>query len=172
MSLGRLARQTGSAGEIRRSGFTVDNMSHPADSRDEVEQNFADSVLKLRVASTPASLGGQDLPGAIRAGSALTGERCLELFDAQLASRHLDLAARWLRKRKAGFYTIGSSGHEGNAAVAAALRGDDPALLHYRSGGFYCSRSAQLAGPGSSDAVRDILRGVAASTSEPISSSR
>ena len=126
MSLGRLAQQTGSAGEIRRSGFTVDNMSHPADSRDEVEQNFADSVLKLRAASTPDSPGGQDLPGAIRPGSALTGERCLELFDAQLASRHLDLAARWLRKRKAGFYTIGSSGHEGNAAVAAALRADRP----------------------------------------------
>ena len=64
MSLGRLAQQTGSAGEIRRSGFTVDNMSHPADSRDEVEQNFADSVLKLRVASTPDSPGGQDLAGA------------------------------------------------------------------------------------------------------------
>src|SRR5204862_6638055 len=52
MSLGRLAQQTGSAGEIRRSGFTVDSMSHPADSRDEVAQNFADAVLKLRVAGT------------------------------------------------------------------------------------------------------------------------
>ena len=170
MSLGRLAQQTGSAGEIRRSGFTVDNMSHPADSRDEVEQNFADSVLKLRVASTPASLGGQDLPGAIRAGSALTGERCLELFDAQLASRHLDLAARWLRKRKAGFYTIGSSGHEGNAAVAAALRGDDPALLHYRSGAFYLVRAACASPP--RDGVRDVLLGLVAAAAEPISGGR
>ena len=58
-----------------------------------------------------------------------------QLFDAQLTSRHLDLAARWLRSFDEGFYTIGSSGHEGNAAVAAALRPDDPALLHYRSGG-------------------------------------
>ena len=170
MSLGRLAQQTGSAGEIRRSGFTVDNMSHPADSRDEVEQNFADSVLKLRVASTPASLGGQDLPAAIRAGSALTGERCLELFDAQLASRHLDLAARWLRKRKAGFYTIGSSGHEGNAAVAAALRGDDPALLHYRSGAFYLVRAACASPP--RDGVRDVLLGLVAAAAEPISGGR
>jgi 2-oxoisovalerate dehydrogenase E1 component len=170
MSLGRLAQQTGSAGEIRRSGFTVDNMSHPADSRDEVEQNFADSVLKLRVADTPASLSGQDLPGAIRAGSALTGERCLELFDAQLASRHLDLAARWLRKRKAGFYTIGSSGHEGNAAVAAALRGDDPALLHYRSGAFYLVRAACASPP--RDGVRDVLLGLVAAAAEPISGGR
>src|SRR2546430_344592 len=92
MSLGRLARQTGSAGEIRRSGFTVDNMSHPADSRDEVEQNFADSVLKLRAASTPDSPGGQDLAGAIRAGSALTRERCLEPVHPPLARRHPDPA--------------------------------------------------------------------------------
>ncbi|HEY7359260.1 MAG TPA: thiamine pyrophosphate-dependent enzyme, partial [Streptosporangiaceae bacterium] len=145
-------------------------MSHPADSRDEVEQNFADSVLKLRAASTPVSLGGQDLPGAIRAGSALTGERCLELFDAQLASRHLDLAARWLRQRKAGFYTIGSSGHEGNAAVAAALRGDDPALLHYRSGAFYLVRAACASPP--RDGVRDVLLGLVAAAAEPISGGR
>ena len=170
MSLGRLAQQTGSAGEIRRSGFTVDNMSHPADSRDEVEQNFADSVLKLRVAGTPESPGGQDLPGPIRPGSALTGRRCLELFDAQLASRHLDLAARWLRKRKAGFYTIGSSGHEGNAAVAAALRGDDPALLHYRSGAFYLVRAADASPP--RDGVRDVLLGLVAAVAEPISGGR
>ena len=71
--------------------------------------------------------------GPVRPGSALTGAYCLELFDAQLASRHLDVAARWLRSKNAGFYTIGSSGHEGNAALAAALRLGDPALLHYRS---------------------------------------
>ncbi|MFJ8578471.1 thiamine pyrophosphate-dependent enzyme [Micromonospora sp. NPDC093277] len=58
----------------------------------------------------------------------------------------LDLAARWLRSFGEGYYTIGSAGHEGNAAVAAALRPTDPALLHYRSGGFYCVRAAQAAG--------------------------
>ncbi|MGW0434238.1 transketolase C-terminal domain-containing protein [Micromonospora sp. NPDC003197] len=70
----------------------------------------------------------------------------MELFDAQLTSRHLDLAARWLRSFGEGFDTIGSSGHEGNAAVAAAVLPTDPALLHYRSGGFYCARMTQ-AGP-------------------------
>src|SRR5690349_18033929 len=74
-----------------------------------------------------------DPAAPVRPGSALTGAYCLELFDAQLASRHLDVAARWLRSKNAGFYTIGSSGHEGNAALAAALRLGDPALLHYRS---------------------------------------
>ena len=76
-------------------------------------------------------------------GSALDAALCLQLFDAQLASRHLDLAARWLRARGAGYYTIGSSGHEGNAGVAAALRLTDPALLHYRSGAFYLARAGQ-----------------------------
>ena len=55
------------------------------------------------------------------------------LYDAQLGSRHADLAARWMQSQGSGFYTIGSAGHEGNAAVAAALRPTDPALLHYRS---------------------------------------
>ena len=53
----------------------------------------------------------------IVAGSSLTARVCLALFDVQLGSRHLDLAARWLRAQGRGYYTIGSSGHEGNAAV-------------------------------------------------------
>ncbi|MEJ3657258.1 thiamine pyrophosphate-dependent enzyme [Actinomycetes bacterium KLBMP 9759] len=93
----------------------------------------------------------------------------LELFDAQLGSRHLDLAARWLRGQGRGFYTIGSSGHEGNAAVAAALRPTDPALLHYRSGGFYLARGRQVPG---ADPVRNVLLGLLAATSEPISGGR
>ena len=52
--------------------------------------------------------------------SSLTAERLDRLFDAQLASRHLDHAARWLRGQGHGFYTIGSAGHEANALVAAA----------------------------------------------------
>ncbi|MEU9508507.1 thiamine pyrophosphate-dependent enzyme [Micromonospora sp. NPDC048170] len=81
----------------------------------------------------------------------LTGARALELFDAQATSRQLDLAGRWLRSFDEGFYTIGSAGHEGNAAVAAALRASDPALLHYRSGAFYCVRAAQAARAASAD---------------------
>jgi len=87
------------------------------------------------------------------------------LFVAQVASRHCDLAARWLRRQGKGFYTISSAGHESNAAVALALHPTDPALLHYRSGGFYLGR-AGLAG------VRDILAGVVAATDEPISGGR
>jgi 2-oxoisovalerate dehydrogenase E1 component len=92
-----------------------------------------------------------------------------ELFIAQCESRHTDFAAKWMQAAGRGFYTIASSGHEGNAGVAAALRPDDPALLHYRSGAFYCVRSRQRPGH---DPVRDILLGVAAATSEPIAGGR
>ncbi|WP_369830902.1 thiamine pyrophosphate-dependent enzyme [Mycobacterium sp. NS-7484] len=101
--------------------------------------------------------------------SALTAWDALALFDAQLGSRHLDLAARWLRARGTGYYTIGSSGHEGNAAVAAALRPTDPALLHYRSGGFYLARAAQVGG---TDPVCDVLLGMVAAKDEPIAGGR
>ncbi|MGB3184985.1 MAG: thiamine pyrophosphate-dependent enzyme [Ornithinimicrobium sp.] len=99
----------------------------------------------------------------------LEGGLTLQLFDSQLRSRHLDLAARWLRAEGQGFYTIGSSGHESNAAVAAALRPSDPALLHYRSGGFYLQRAAQLPGH---DGVRDVLLGLVGAAAEPISGGR
>ncbi len=111
-----------------------------------------------------------DPAAPVRPGSALTGQHCLELFDAQLASRHLDIAARWLRARNAGFYTIGSSGHEGNAALAAALRPTDPALLHYRSCAFYLARAAQAVPP--RDGVGDVLLGLAGAAAEPIAGGR
>src|SRR5215210_8950001 len=93
-------------------------------------------------------------------------DRLVELFDAQVLSRHLDFEARRLFAAGDGFYTIGSAGHESNAAVAMALRPTDPALLHYRSGGFYCARAAQVPG---TDPVRDVLLGLIASRHEPIS---
>ncbi|MER7456368.1 transketolase C-terminal domain-containing protein [Micromonospora sp. NPDC126480] len=89
----------------------------------------------------------------------LSGAQALELFDAQVVSRQLDLAGRWLRGFGEGFYTIGSAGHEGNAAVAAALRPTDPALLHYRSGAFYCVRSAQAARGGGLSGVEETPHG-------------
>ncbi|MCV7286328.1 MFS transporter [Mycolicibacterium wolinskyi] len=126
--------------------------------RESIDEYFTTTVSALPAGTEPWP-----------AGSALTDEKALALFDAQLASRHLDLAARWLRSQGKGFYTIGSSGHEGNAAVAAALRPTDPALLHYRSGGFYLARAAQVHG---SDPVRDVLLGIVAATTEPISGGR
>lgn len=106
-------------------------------------------------------------PGT-RTSSGLDAE-LLALFDAQATSRHLDFAARQLGQRGLGYYSIGSSGHESNAAVAAALRPTDPALLHYRSGGFYLRRAQQVPGQ---HPVLDVLLGVVASADEPISAGR
>ncbi|GAA3339679.1 hypothetical protein GCM10020358_24330 [Amorphoplanes nipponensis] len=73
-----------------------------------LDERFRDAVSALQPSGRrPAP----DEP--VRGGSALTALRARELFDAQLTSRHLDLAARWLRSFNEGFYTIGSSGHEG-----------------------------------------------------------
>jgi 2-oxoisovalerate dehydrogenase E1 component len=120
--------------------------------------------------SGPAVSGPAGGPGEpVRPGSALTGEQALKIFQAQLTSRHLDLAARWLRGFGEGFYTTASAGHEGNAAVALAVRPTDPALLHYRSGAYYAARASQA---GHADAVRDVLRGLAAATTDPIAGGR
>jgi 2-oxoisovalerate dehydrogenase E1 component len=91
------------------------------------------------------------------------------LYTAQVQSRVLDHTARWLRGSGKGYYTIGSAGHESNGAVAAALRPTDPALLHYRSGAFYCVRAQQRPGH---DAIRDVLAGVLALAGEPIAGGR
>ena len=90
------------------------------------------------------------------------------LWAAQIASRNCDFAARWLQKEGRSFYTIGSAGHESNAAIALALRPTDPALLHYRSGAFYLARAAQVG----RDGVPDIMLGVTAAIDEPIAGGR
>src|SRR6188472_2681526 len=90
------------------------------------------------------------------------------LWRAQIESRHCDHAARWLQKEKRSFYSIGSAGHESNAAVALALRPTDPALLHYRSGAFYLARAGQAG----RDGAWDVLLGMAAAVDEPIAGGR
>ncbi|MEO7371287.1 MAG: thiamine pyrophosphate-dependent enzyme [Ilumatobacteraceae bacterium] len=125
--------------------------------RSPLERQLFEALQALE----PGSAG--DLPsGPVTPPSGLD---LAHLYDVQLASRHTDLASRWLRAQGKGYYTIGSSGHESNAVVAMATRPTDPALLHYRSGGFYLARAGL---PG----VTDILSGVVAATSEPISGGR
>ena len=95
----------------------------------------------------------------------------LHLFDAMAGSRLIDIHARRMREKGHGYYTIGSAGHESNAFVAAALRPSDPALLHYRSGGFFLARSIQ-AGRSLDDGLRAILLGMFASTADIASGGR
>jgi 2-oxoisovalerate dehydrogenase E1 component len=106
---------------------------------------------------------------AILDGSALDARGFRELFESQLVSRHLDLMARVLRVQNKVFYTIGSSGHEGNAMVARAARHTDPAFLHYRSGGFMAERFRKLPGM---DPIMDSALSFAASAEDPASGGR
>ena len=106
---------------------------------------------------------------AVLSGSALDARGFRELFESQLISRHLDLMARVLRVQNKVFYTIGSSGHEGNAMVARATRHTDPAFLHYRSGGFMAERFRKLPGM---DPVMDSALSFAASKEDPASGGR
>ncbi|HUH89512.1 MAG TPA: thiamine pyrophosphate-dependent enzyme, partial [Lysobacter sp.] len=115
------------------------------------------------VAARPAA----DAP--ILAGSTLDAAGFRELFESQLVSRHLDLMARVLRVQNKVFYTIGSSGHEGNAMVARATRHTDPAFLHYRSGGFMAERFRKLPGM---DPAMDSALSFAASKDDPASGGR
>ncbi len=106
---------------------------------------------------------------AVLDGSALDARGFRELFESQLISRHLDLMARVLRVQNKVFYTIGSSGHEGNAMVARLTRHTDPAFLHYRSGGFMAERFRKLSGM---DPVMDSALSFAASKDDPASGGR
>lgn len=93
----------------------------------------------------------------------------LELFDSQMVSRQIDLMARVKRAENKVFYTIGSSGHEGNAMVGRATRHTDPAFLHYRSGAFMAERYRKLR---EMDFVRDTCLSFAASSLDPASGGR
>ena len=123
-----------------------------SDDLDPLEQHLVHGLRSLEGAATPS-----DLPAEASAA-----------WRAQIESRAIDHAARWLQSRRQGFYTIGSAGHESNALVALALRPSDPALLHYRSGGFYLARAGQAG----HDGAWDVLLGMAAATDEPIAGGR
>jgi 2-oxoisovalerate dehydrogenase E1 component len=91
----------------------------------------------------------------------------VDLFDSQIMSRHLDLWAR--RSKGKTFYSIGSSGHEGTAAMAAATRSTDMAFLHYRDAAFLIQRKKQVGGL---TPLHDMALSFAASADDPISGGR
>src|SRR5688500_15832652 len=57
----------------------------------------------------------------LRDGGELTAAVALALFEDQVASRQVDVAARELKKTSRSFYTISSAGHENNAVIGARL---------------------------------------------------
>ncbi len=143
-------------GVVRRAGAAdhgVDGPTRPvADELDPLEEHLLGALEALAPPPAPVPVP----------------QEAEAIWRAQLDSRQADYAARWLQQHGRSFYTIGSSGHESNAAVALGLRVDDPALLHYRSGAFYLARASQ----GGIDGLRDILLGVVAAAAEPIAGGR
>jgi 2-oxoisovalerate dehydrogenase E1 component len=117
-------------------------------------------------------VGDENLPqtmGLSISDCGLTAETLAELFETQILSRQLDRHSRFLQARGEGFYTIGSSGHEGNAAIAAALRLNDMAFLHYRDAAFYLQRAKK--DPGQTP-LWNMLLSFTASSEDPISAGR
>ncbi len=119
-----------------------------------------------------AGVAQGDLPplGALTAAEAgLDHAALIRIFRAQVLSRQLDRISRKMQAEGQGFYTIGSSGHEGNAAIAAALRPSDPAFLHYRDAAFQIARAGQIDGQ---DPLTDMLLSFACAMDDPISGGR
>lgn len=126
-----------------------------------VDENFIAFVKSLN----------ERLPDQLDAGqeTAMTAQDLLELFDSQIQSRQMDLMARVKRLENKVFYTIGSSGHEGNTLVGRLTRHTDPAFLHYRSGGFMAERSRKLS---ETHFINDTALSFAASKNDPSSGGR
>jgi 2-oxoisovalerate dehydrogenase E1 component len=137
---------------------TVTDLGEPGPGADLVDHLGA--VLE-RLASTSPS-------GSADASEAVRGD-LIDLFEAQAASRWLDVAARRMRAAGQGGHTIASAGHEGNATVALALRSNDPALLHHRSNAFYLARTATA---GLDDGILDLALGLAGRADRPATGGR
>lgn len=110
-----------------------------------------------------------DLPQGRAPDGPLNPAQAVSIYRSACLSRALDLKSRAMQAAGQGFYTIGSSGHEGMAAVAAALRPTDMAFLHYRDAAFQIQRANQV--PGQSIAW-DMLLSFACSAEDPISGGR
>lgn len=124
--------------------------------------DVVDKAFRTRVAAS-------DFPETQPTKGPLTAEGAVAIFRAQCLSRNLDRRSRKMQSEGQGFYTIGSSGHEGMAAIASALRPDDMAFLHYRDGAFQTMRSSQV--PGITPAW-DMLLSFSTAKEDPISGGR
>ncbi len=126
-----------------------------------VDQNFIKFVREGRFpeARSHTTADMADLPA----------HELMDLFETQVMSRQMDLRARILKEKGECFYTIGSSGHEGNAVWGKAFRLTDMAFVHYRSCAFMIQRAKQL--PGSTP-LYDTMLSFVASSEDPIAGGR
>jgi 2-oxoisovalerate dehydrogenase E1 component len=128
--------------------------------------SIVDEQFVLRISKSDFPVSNSD---ASLKSTGLNKKLAIEIFDSQIKSRLLDIIARQLKEKGLSFYTIGSSGHEGNAVFGQVFRISDMAFLHYRSGAFFLQRAKQKQGL---DGVKDILLSLVAAASDPISGGR
>ncbi|MEW4448860.1 thiamine pyrophosphate-dependent enzyme [Qipengyuania sp. JC766] len=110
-----------------------------------------------------------DLPAGPPPSGHLDRQHAVQIFRSACLSRSLDIVSRKMQAAGEGFYTIGSSGHEAMAAVAAAVSPGDMAFLHYRDAAFQIERANQV--PGQS-ILWDMLLSFSCSREDPISGGR
>ncbi|MXP48419.1 MFS transporter [Altererythrobacter luteolus] len=110
-----------------------------------------------------------DLPQGHAPSGPLSPELAVSIYRSGCLTRALDRTSRAMQSKGQGFYTIGSSGHEGMAAIAAALRPTDMAFLHYRDAAFQIQRAEQVPGQ---TITWDMLLSFACSSEDPISGGR
>ena len=116
-----------------------------------------------------ARVASGDLPQGKPPSGPLSAEAAVTLWQAACLTRALDRQSRVMQRAGQGFYTIGSSGHEGMGAVALALRPTDMAFLHYRDAAFQIARASQVPGQ---NPTWDMLLSFASSAEDPISGGR
>jgi len=126
-----------------------------------IDKNFIDFVQNDKITNLVSPSVSKD--------SSLKSSDLISLFESQVLSRHIDFKARSLKNDGKCFYTIGSSGHEGNAVFGKIFDINDIAFLHYRSTPFFIERSKQL--PGSTP-LYDLALSFVASSEDPISGGR
>ncbi|MGX7894535.1 dehydrogenase E1 component subunit alpha/beta [Tsuneonella sp. HG222] len=110
-----------------------------------------------------------DFPQGSAPDGPLTPELAISIYRTACLTRAMDRVSRQMQAAGQGYYSIGPSGHEGMAAVAAALRPSDMAFLHYRDAAFQLQRAEQVPGQ---TAAWDMLLSYACSTDDPISGGR
>eukprot|EP00808_Paulinella_micropora_P014515 g8925.t1 len=98
----------------------------------------------------------------------LTSQQAWLLIEAMFATRICHNVSRRAALQGLVHYTIGPGGHEGVAGLGLALRGSDPALLHYRDTAFQLVR-AMLAGE---DYVLDLMRSYTVSAKDQATGGR
>lgn len=126
-----------------------------------IDQNFLKFVREGRFPEALSETSAED--------AGLTASALVDLFETQVMSRQMDLRARILKEKQECFYTIGSSGHEGNAVWGKTFRLTDMAFVHYRSCAFMIQRAKQL--PGATPLYETMLSFVA-SADDPIAGGR